>query len=63
MRRAQSVRTYPKPTPALGPDDLGTLRESEESTEDILRKQLLEKDRENDKVTPAFLVLPPWHRI
>ncbi|KAL4068847.1 hypothetical protein V8B97DRAFT_1872678 [Scleroderma yunnanense] len=57
MRRAQSVRTYIRPSPALGTDDLGVLRESEESTEESLRKQLLEKDRENDKLQAAILNL------
>lgn len=32
-------------------DDLGVLREHQESVEDTLRRQLLEKERENDKVT------------
>lgn len=31
-------------------DDLGVLRESDETLEDVLRRQLLEKDKENDKV-------------
>ena len=34
----------------LPTDDLGVLREGEESTEDILRKQLLEREREIDRV-------------
>lgn len=56
MRRAQSSRHYPKPSLALGADDLGMLKENpDESIEDVLRRQLLEKDRENDKVhTPSF---------
>ncbi|KAI0652576.1 hypothetical protein C8Q79DRAFT_897631 [Trametes meyenii] len=49
MRRAQSVRNYARPSLALGADDLGVLKE-DESVEDILRRQLLEKDRENDKL-------------
>ncbi|KAI6154224.1 hypothetical protein BKA82DRAFT_4098905, partial [Pisolithus tinctorius] len=37
---------------SIAADDLGVLRESsEEPVEDVLRKQLLDKDRENDKVT------------
>jgi hypothetical protein len=50
MRRAQSVRHYARPSLALGADDLGMLREGDESNEDVLRRQLLDKDRENDKV-------------
>lgn len=51
MRRAQSVRHYGRPSLALGADDLGMLKEHpEESAEDALRRQLLETDRENDKV-------------
>ncbi|KAF9461924.1 hypothetical protein BDZ94DRAFT_768687 [Collybia nuda] len=50
MRRAQSVRHYARPSLALGADDLGMLREGDESNEDVLRRQLLDKDRENDKL-------------
>ncbi|OCH92973.1 hypothetical protein OBBRIDRAFT_386576 [Obba rivulosa] len=51
MRRAQSVRHYPRPSLALLADDLGALKETpEESIEDVLRRQLLDKDRENDKL-------------
>lgn len=49
LRRAQSVRHHPRPSLALGADDLGVLREGDESNEDVLRRQLLDKDRENDK--------------
>lgn len=66
MRRAQSVRTYPRTslsltTPSTDPSDLTTLRETDESTsiEDTLRKQLLEKERENDKVLPPL----PFHLL
>lgn len=58
MRRAQSVRHYGRPSLALGADDLGVLREGDESNEDILRRQLLDKDRENDKVTSMRLLFP-----
>ena len=60
MRRAQSVRTYPRTSLTLGSSidhaDLSTLRETSEppSVEDTLRKQLLDKDRENDKVSPRL---------
>ncbi|KAF8145966.1 hypothetical protein K438DRAFT_1629068 [Mycena galopus ATCC 62051] len=50
MRRAQSVRNYGRPSIALGADDLGVLREGNESNEDVLRRQLIEKDRENDRL-------------
>ena len=54
VRRAQSVRHYTRATvtaATTGTDDLGVLKEvSEESSEVTLRRQLLEKDRENDKV-------------
>ena len=51
MRRAQSVRHHVRPSSlALGTDDLGVLKEGDESNEDVLRRQLLDKDRENDKV-------------
>ncbi|KAG6898541.1 hypothetical protein C0993_006101 [Termitomyces sp. T159_Od127] len=53
MRRAQSVRNYPRPSLALGADDLGMLREADETNEDVLRRQLLDKDRENDKAQLA----------
>ncbi|KAI0829037.1 hypothetical protein BC628DRAFT_1192608 [Trametes gibbosa] len=49
MRRAQSVRHYTRASLASGADDLGVLKE-DESVEDILRRQLLEKSRECDKV-------------
>jgi hypothetical protein len=56
MRRAQSVRSSARPSLALGTDELGALREGDESNEDVLRRQLLDKDRENDKV--RFLLFP-----
>lgn len=54
MRRAQSVRNHTngRPSLQLGTDDLGILTEGDERPEDGLRKKLLEKDRENDKVCP-----------
>jgi hypothetical protein len=50
MRRAQSVRTYGRNSLALASDELGALREAGESDEDVLRRQLLEKDRLVDEV-------------
>lgn len=50
MRRAQSARHNVRPSLVLPADDLGVLREGDESIEDMLRKQLLEKEREIDKV-------------
>ncbi|KAI0713108.1 hypothetical protein C8T65DRAFT_645498 [Cerioporus squamosus] len=50
MRRAQSVRHYAKASLAgVGADDLGVLKE-DESVEDVLRRQLLDKDRECDRL-------------
>ncbi|OBZ78976.1 hypothetical protein A0H81_01319 [Grifola frondosa] len=71
MRRAQSVRHYPRPSLALsGADDLSVLKETDESVEDVLRRQLLEKDRENDKLQTQVQSLqaqlaqrPPLERI
>ena len=54
MRRAQSVRHYSRPSTAQGADDLGILREDEDSLEDLLRKQLIDKERECDKVRVFF---------
>jgi len=51
MRRAQSVRTYSRPSSiVVTSDELGVLREGDETNEDVLRRQLLDKDRENDKL-------------
>ncbi|KAH7911611.1 hypothetical protein BJ138DRAFT_1085216 [Hygrophoropsis aurantiaca] len=57
MRRAQSVRNYGRPSVSLAADDLGMLKETDEPTEDVLRRQLLEKDRENDKLQTTILTL------
>ncbi|KIK29834.1 hypothetical protein PISMIDRAFT_648032 [Pisolithus microcarpus 441] len=61
MRRTQSIRTYnkhPSASTSIVADDLGVLRESsEESVEGVLRKQLLDKDRENDKLQTTILTL------
>lgn len=56
MRRAQSVRHYARSSLALAVDDLGTLKEGDESNEDVLRRQLLDKDRENDKVKRLLML-------
>lgn len=57
MRRAQSVRHYARSSLALAVDDLGTLKEGDESNEDVLRRQLLDKDRENDKLLTQLQTL------
>jgi len=59
MRRAQSVRHYTRPSvPTTGTDDLGVLKEiPEESTEVLLRRQLLEKEKENDKLRDQIQAL------
>ncbi|KAF8626439.1 hypothetical protein AX15_004873 [Amanita polypyramis BW_CC] len=49
-RAAQTTRHFPRPSVALAAEDLEVLREGKETNEDILRRQLLEKDRENDKL-------------
>ncbi|KAG0706691.1 hypothetical protein DFH29DRAFT_798100 [Suillus ampliporus] len=70
MRRVQSVRNYGRPSFSLAADDLGILREGDEAIEDVLRRQLLDKDRENDKLQSTILTLqqqlalrPPIERI
>ncbi len=59
MRRAQSVRHYTRASvPTIGTDDLGALKEvPEESTEVALRRQLLEKSKENDKVWRSLVLV------
>ncbi|KAL0952138.1 hypothetical protein HGRIS_008759 [Hohenbuehelia grisea] len=57
MRKSQSVRHYARQSIAFGTDDLGVLKESEESPEDTLRRQLLETERENDKLKAALVKL------
>jgi len=56
MRRAQSTRHYARPSLALAADDLGVLREGDESNEDVLRRQLLDKDREVDRVRNHVII-------
>ncbi|KAH6896146.1 hypothetical protein BKA70DRAFT_1318487, partial [Coprinopsis sp. MPI-PUGE-AT-0042] len=51
MRRSQTVRTYGRNSLALASDELGALREAGETDEDVLRRQLLEKDRLVDELT------------
>ncbi|KAK7042163.1 hypothetical protein R3P38DRAFT_2692733 [Favolaschia claudopus] len=70
MRRAQSVRNHARPSLAVGADDLGVLREGNESGEDALRRELLEKDRENDRLKTQITTLqaqlaqrPPIERV
>ncbi|KAF9225154.1 hypothetical protein BS17DRAFT_778224 [Gyrodon lividus] len=57
MRRAQSVRNYHRSSLNLGADDLGLIRESDEPIEDTLRRQLRDKERENDKLQTTILTL------
>jgi hypothetical protein len=61
MRRAQSVRHYTRPSVSTtGTNDMGVLKEvPEESTEVSLRRQLLDKSKENDKVcgSSVFVIL------
>ncbi|KAF8481729.1 hypothetical protein DFH94DRAFT_732626 [Russula ochroleuca] len=59
MRRAQSVRHYTRASvPTIGSNDLGVLKEApEESTEVALRRQLLDKSKENDKLRDQIQAL------
>jgi len=59
MRRAQSVRHYTRASVSTtGTDDLGALKEvPEESTDVALRRQLLEKSKENDKLQDQIQAL------
>ena len=63
MRRAQSVRHYNRASvPTTGTNDMGVVKEDpEESTEVSLRRQLLDKSKENDKVCgpPTLVTLLP----
>ena len=56
MRRAQSTRHVNRASvPTIGTNDLGVLKEvPEESKEVALRRQLLDKSKENDKVCGSF---------
>ncbi|KAG7087629.1 hypothetical protein E1B28_013577 [Marasmius oreades] len=56
-RKAQTLRHAMRPSLALGTDDLGVLREGDESNEDVLRRQLLEKDRECDRLQTQVQLL------
>jgi len=53
MKRAQH---FARPSHVLATDDLGVLREGDESGEDTLRRQLMDKEREIDKVS----ILGAW---
>ncbi|KAJ3819137.1 hypothetical protein F5880DRAFT_1490199 [Lentinula raphanica] len=59
MRRSQTVRHHTRASIqlALHTDDLGVLREGDESDADVLRKQLLEKDRECDRLKTTLSLL------
>jgi len=48
MKRAQH---FARPSHVLATDDLGVLREGDESGEDTFRRQLMDKEREIDKVS------------
>ena len=54
MRRAQSLRNYSRQSISPVVDDLGVLKEAgEETMEDVLRQQLSDKTKENEKVSSA----------
>jgi len=59
MRRAQSVRHYTRASVSTtGTNDMGALKEvPEESTEVSLRRQLLDKSKENDKLRDQIQTL------
>ncbi|KAF9786906.1 hypothetical protein BJ322DRAFT_1052617 [Thelephora terrestris] len=58
MRRAQSVRNHASGRPAFQlTDDMGALTEGDERSQDVLRKKLLETDRENDKLRTQIQAL------
>jgi hypothetical protein len=63
MRKAQSAKNFVRPSLALAADDLGVLTEGDESLEDALRRQLLDKDRENDHVRAPALALIHCTRV
>ena len=52
MRRSHTVKNHlTRPSLALGADELGMLKEGDESNEDVLRRQLIERDRECERVS------------
>lgn len=54
MRRANTMSRMSRPSIALASDDLGVLREGNETDEDVLRRQLIQKDREVDQVCTSL---------
>lgn len=58
MRRAQTVKNLAssRPSLAVATDDLGVLREGEDSTEHTLKRELIQKDREIDQVRINYLL-------
>ncbi|KAJ3807975.1 hypothetical protein F5876DRAFT_90308 [Lentinula aff. lateritia] len=65
MRRSQTLRNHTRAS-IIGPgtgqlalhsDDLGVLREGDESDADVLRRQLLDKDRECDRLKTTLSLL------
>ncbi|KAI0706178.1 hypothetical protein BC835DRAFT_1516556 [Cytidiella melzeri] len=58
MRRTHSGRNHAKAhSLAVGNDDLSVLKETEDGLEDILRRQVIEQDRVNDKLQSQILQL------
>ena len=53
MKRAQTARHFARPLHVFATDDLGVLREGDESDKDTLRRQLMDRGREIDKVFSA----------
>jgi hypothetical protein len=56
-RRASTLRNFPRQSGVQSSDELGNIREtSGESVEELLRRQLMEKDRENDRVRVLAII-------
>jgi len=56
MRKSQTVKHFSRPSLAIGADDLGVVKE-DESPEDSLRRQLLDQERENDRLKGQIVQL------
>ena len=57
MKRTHSTKHNVRPSLLPTSNDLGIIRECDQTNEDILRHQLLDKERENDKVCFSTFVV------
>lgn len=57
MKRTHSTKYNVRPSLPPTSNDLGIIRECDQTNEDILRHQLLDKERENDKVCFSTFVV------